>query len=459
MNPLNARGEIPEISISTLDHLNKAQLEAVTAPPSNLLVLAGAGSGKTRVLVHRIAWLIEHYQVSPGSILAVTFTNKAAGEMRERAQKLLPVDVRAMWIGTFHGLANRLLRIHHTEADLPENFEILDTSNQLRVVKQALEARKLDTSKQAVQEAANSINRWKESGKRVNHVSEFERKKYESHFSAYSVYEKLCQSNAFVDFGELLLRSYELLLNNKEVTTLYRERFQHILVDEFQDTNPIQYAWMAALAGKTSHLMAVGDDDQSIYGWRGARIGHLKDFTKQFAEVRTIRLEQNYRSTRTILGVANSVIKHNPSRIGKTLWTKDEAGERVRVYNAFDEMDEAAFVASLCKDWMSSKSFNPEDFAILYRNNSQSRLLEHTLTQLDLPFVVRGGTRFYDRTEIRHALAYMRLIQNPRFNAAFERVVNIPARGIGSSHARNDQRTSSRTRPLIMGVYFVRPKE
>ena len=428
--PLSSYSAAAENTI--LCDLNQVQLEAVTAPISNLLVLAGAGSGKTRVLVHRLAWLIDHYHVNPHEILAMTFTNKAAAEMKRRTANLLNVSVKSMWIGTFHSMAYRLLRQHHREANLPENFEILDADDQIRLVKRIIRNMNLTEHTNDAREMAQYINRWKDDGLRPQDLENTIHARKRTPFEIYIKYQDICEKHGLVDFGDLLLRSHELWLNHKELLQQYRSRFRHILIDEFQDTNLIQYAWLTMVAGSENKVMVVGDDDQSIYGWRGAKITNIRRFASEYPEVQTIKLEQNYRSTQSILNAANAVIKNNPSRLGKTLWTQSAAGEKIKGFKAANGFDEADFVAQTCQHLLDTKGYTPNQIAVLYRNNAQSRLIEQILSQRALPFIIHGGTRFYDRLEVRNALGYMRLIQNPHANSAFERVVNVPARGIGS---------------------------
>lgn len=397
-----------------------------------MLVLAGAGSGKTRVLVHRIAWLIERCGASPYEVLAVTFTNKAASEMRTRTENLLNFGVGAMWIGTFHGLANRLLRIHWKEAGLPRSFEVIDAADQLRLVKRLVKEADLDPDQYPAKDVVNSINKWKEDGQRPRHVFVENSRVRQIHLDLYVRYQELTNAAGLVDFAELLLRSHELWLENKELLAQYRQRFRYILVDEFQDTNGIQFAWIQMLAGKDNFVMAVGDDDQSIYGWRGARLANILEFEKQFQDVRVIRLEQNYRSTQTILNAANALIKHNGQRLDKTLWTDAGRGDPIRIFSAHSEFEEARYVVDKCQQWMNDGDFGPNDIGILYRNNSQSRVLEQEFSQRNVPYRIYGGTRFYDRMEIRDAVGYMKLIHDSQSDIAYERVVNTPPRGIGA---------------------------
>ncbi len=414
-----------------LNSLNDPQREAVTAEPRNLLVLAGAGSGKTRVLVHRIAWLIEVLGVSPASILAVTFTNKAAAEMRTRIEELLQRPVGGMWVGTFHGLAHRLLRAHWQEAGLPEKFQILDADDQLRMIKRINQSLDIDEGRWPARQCQWFINEQKDEGLRAANLEHYGDDFRKTMISVYQAYEEACERGGMVDFGELLLRSHELWLRQPALLAWYQQRFSSILVDEFQDTNAIQYAWLRVLAGQKSSLTVVGDDDQSIYGWRGARIENIQQFTKDFSPATLIRLEQNYRSTGTILQAANRLIANNAGRLGKELWTDGAEGEQISVYAAYNEQDEARFICDQIQDW-SNKGNPRSETAILYRSNAQSRELEEALLRLGLPYRIYGGFRFYERQEIRNAVAYLRLIGNRSDDAAFERVINTPVRGIGN---------------------------
>ena len=407
------------------------QREAVTAPVGNLLVVAGAGSGKTRVLVHRLAWLVEHEGVSPYEILAVTFTNKAAKEMRTRTERLLQMPIRGMWMGTFHSIAHLLLRMYWEEANLVEHFEIIDQRDQERLVGRLIEELGVKEDAFPRREVANYINRNKDHGLRAKNLPDPADEQQAKIQSIYQHYEQHCENAGLVDFAELLLRSHELWLDNAEILNRYRDRFQHILVDEFQDTNTIQYAWLRVLVGTSGHLMAVGDDDQSIYGWRGADIENIRSFQSDLGNTRIIRLEQNYRSTRVILSAANKLIEKNMSRLGKNLWTEHEGGEPIRVFNAFTEFEEADFIAEKSQQLIESGTYSPVDIAVFYRNNRQSRILEHVFKENAIPYRIYGGQRFYDRTEIRNALAYMRLTIDRHADQAFERVVNTPPRRIG----------------------------
>ncbi|MEM7077348.1 MAG: DNA helicase II [Pseudomonadota bacterium] len=413
-----------------LDGLNDAQRQAVSAPPGNHLVVAGAGSGKTRVLVHRIAWLIDVEGVSPQGVLAVTFTNKAAAEMRVRIEEILNMSVRAMWVGTFHGLAHRLLRMHWQEAKLPQNFQIIDADDQLRLVKRVMRALDIDEQKWPARQATWFINEQKDEGRRAHEVAAGDDLFQITHKRIYEGYEALCEQGGLVDFAELLLRSHEVWLNNPSLLAHYQRRFSNILVDEFQDTNTIQYAWLRVLAGERGRVMAVGDDDQSIYGWRGAKIENIHDFGEHFSAVTTIRLEQNYRSTQTILDAANGLIKRNADRLGKELWSDGPVGEPIRVYSGYNDLDEARFIVERIDAFLESGA-DPDEVAILYRSNAQSRVLEEALLRASIPYQIYGGQRFFERAEIKNALAYLRLMEDRHSDPAFERVVNIPPRGIG----------------------------
>lgn len=415
-----------------LDGLNPQQREAVASPLNHQLVLAGAGSGKTRVLVHRIAWLMQIEHVSPGSILAVTFTNKAAKEMRHRVEELTGISPRHLWIGTFHSLAHRLLRTHWKQANLPENFQVIDSDDQLRLIKRIVRAMNIDENTYQPKQAQWFINEQKDEGLRAAHIQPFNDEWAQTMVTIYGAYEEACQRAGMVDFAELLLRAHELWLNQPAVLAQYQNRFRYILVDEFQDTNSIQYAWLRVLAGNVVPVMAVGDDDQSIYGWRGARIENIQQFTKDFSGAQQVKLEQNYRSTSNILNAANAVIDNNPSRLGKNLWTEGEPGELISLYSAFNEQDEARFICDEIESW---KKANPtkryENCAILYRSNAQSRVIEEAFIRASLPYRIYGGQRFYDRLEIKNAMAYLRLLLNRHDDAALERVINVPSRAIG----------------------------
>jgi DNA helicase-2/ATP-dependent DNA helicase PcrA len=413
-----------------LDSLNEPQRQAVCGDAGHQLILAGAGSGKTRVLVHRIAWLVNTEGVSPQGILAVTFTNKAAREMRSRIEELLGISTRGMWVGTFHGLAHRLLKAHWRDAGLPQAFQILDSDDQLRVIKRVMRALAIDESKWPPRQAQWFINEQKDEGRRAAHVEDWGDPFTRTMLQVYRAYEEQCELSGMVDFGELLLRSHELWLNHPEILQHYQRRFRFVLVDEFQDTNTIQYAWLRVLAGDKCAVTAVGDDDQSIYGWRGAKIENIQQFGRDFAGAAVVRLEQNYRSTATILAAANAVIENNTDRLGKELWTDGEQGELISLYAGFNETDEANFIVNRIDSWIGEGRQRAE-CAILYRSNAQSRSLEDALMRAGIPYRVYGGQRFYDRLEIRNALAYMRLLLNRDDDAAFERVINTPTRGIG----------------------------
>jgi len=431
---MHSHTKTSETSRLALAKLNPEQQKAVTAPFGNILVLAGAGSGKTRVLVHRIAYLIEDKHVSPANILAVTFTNKAAHEMRARLERMLERSyaLQQMWVGTFHGLAHRLLRRHWQEANLPQHFQILDGDDQLRIIKRVHKALNLSDEKWPYRETQWFINNNKDSGLRPHDLASGDNAHSAMQIRIYQLYEETCQNNGLVDFAELLLRSYELLQKNPGILSSYQERFQHILVDEFQDTNSIQYAWIKILAQQQSNIMAVGDDDQSIYSWRGAKIENLLRFGKEHKAVNVIRLEQNYRSTGNILSAANAVILNNSIRMGKNLWTDSGSGETIKRYAAFNEVDEAQFIVDSLRVF-ANEGNQYKDIAILYRSNAQSRILEECLLQVQIPYRIYGGLRFFERAEIKDAMAYLRLIANRQDSEAFERVVNTPTRGIGNT--------------------------
>jgi DNA helicase-2/ATP-dependent DNA helicase PcrA len=427
-----------------LDGLNPAQREAVSAGPGHLLVLAGAGSGKTRVLTHRIAWLHEVHGVPMHGIFAVTFTNKAAGEMRHRAATLLPQGTRGMWIGTFHGLAHRLLRLHWQDAKLPEGFQILDSDDQLRLVKRVVQALELDEARFPPRQIAWWINAQKDEGRRPQHIQP-ERDEWASvMLRAYTLYQERCEQAGLVDFAEILLRTHELLRDHPALLQHYRHRFGQLLIDEFQDTNSLQYAFIRLLAGDTGQVFVVGDDDQAIYGWRGAKVENVQKFLRDFSGATTIRLEQNYRSSANILDAANALIAHNPSRLGKRLWTDSGEGEPIDLYAAYNEIDEARFVIERIRQWVRDGGSWGET-AILYRSNAQSRAFEETLLGEQIPFRVYGGMRFFERAEIKDTLAYLRLIANRDDDAAFERAVNTPPRGIGE-RTLDEVRRSARER-------------
>jgi DNA helicase-2/ATP-dependent DNA helicase PcrA len=414
-----------------LDGLNPAQREAVSAAPGQYLVLAGAGSGKTRVLTHRIGWLNEVVGVPAHGILAVTFTNKAAAEMRGRVERLLGHNTRGLWIGTFHGLAHRLLRLHWQEAKLPESFQVLDADDQLRLVKRIAADLELDEGRFPPRQLVWWINAQKDEGRRPKHLQIAGGDIYgRTQLRVYEEYELRCQRAGLVDFAELLLRAHELWLENPALLAHYQRRFGQILVDEFQDTNAIQYAFIRVLAGDTGQVFVVGDDDQSIYGWRGARVENMQRFLGDYRAAQTIRLEQNYRSSGNILAAANAVIAHNPERLGKKLWTADGEGEAIDLYAAYNEVDEARFILERIRAHIRHGG-RASDCAVLYRSNAQSRAIEEQLLAEGMPYRVYGGQRFFERQEIKDALAYLRLIANRDDDAAFERAVNTPARGIG----------------------------
>ncbi len=418
-----------------LESLNDAQRQAVTAPAEPTLVIAGAGSGKTRVLVHRAAWLIDVEGVSPQSLLAVTFTNKAAGEMRGRIEALLGIPVSHLWIGTFHGLAHRLLRRHWQEAKLPQNFQIIDSDDQLRLIKRLLKNLEIDDSRWVPKEIQWFINAQKDEGLRPQHLDDERDPNRRQMIALYAAYEEVCERGGLVDFAELLLRAHELWRDNPELLGHYQRRFQHLLVDEFQDTNAIQYAWLRLLAGNNAAIpFVVGDDDQSIYRWRGARVEHIHRFQRDFPNATVVKLEQNYRSTATILNAANAVIANNADRMGKNLWTEGAEGEPIRLYAAYNERDEADFVIGRLRDWIDQGNARA-DAAVLYRSNAQSRVLEEGLINAGIPYRVYGGLRFFERAEIKDALAYLRLISHREDDASFERIVNRPTRGIGARTA------------------------
>ena len=411
--------------------LNDAQREAVAAPPSPLLILAGAGSGKTRVLTSRIAYLVEAHQVSPLAIMAVTFTNKASREMRGRIEDMLGLPMSGMWIGTFHSLAHRLLRQHYQEANLPQEFQILDSDDQLRMIRRSLKELALDEAYWPPKQVQWYINGHKEEGRRPASVPPSNDPQQQTLLAVYSHYESLCQRFGLIDFSELLLRAFELLKNNEVLRARYQDRFQHVLVDEFQDTNTIQYSWLRLLVQKSHNLFAVGDDDQSIYGWRGARVENILQFEKDFPDTKVVRLEQNYRSTTNILDAANAVIENNDSRLGKNLWTAGEEGEPVKLYTAYNEQDEARFIIDQIQAWVDKGGMRNE-VAILYRSNAQSRTFEERLLNVGMPYRVYGGLRFFERAEIKDALAYLRLCTRSDDDPSFERIVNTPTRGIGN---------------------------
>jgi len=414
-----------------LDGLNDAQRDAVGSPLGAALILAGAGSGKTRVLVHRVAWLIQVEGASPNSVLAVTFTNKAAAEMRGRIETLLGIPGGNMWIGTFHGLTHRLLRLHWREAGLPQNFQILDSEDQGRLLRKVLKAMELDETRWVPREIQWFINAQKDEGLRAKQIKDNGDPTRRQLIKIYQSYEEACQRAGVVDFAELLLRAYEMWRDNPALLEHYRSRFRHVLIDEFQDTNAIQYKWLLLLAGPSGLPFAVGDDDQSIYRWRGARVENLNQFRRDYPQAVLYKLEQNYRSTGTILKVANALIANNEGRLGKNLWTSGAEGERVKLYAAFNERDEADFVVNRIREWVDRGGAR-RDAAVLYRSNAQSRVFEEAFLNARMPYRVYGGLRFFERAEIKDALAYLRLVSSRADDTSFERVVNLPTRGIGA---------------------------
>jgi DNA helicase II / ATP-dependent DNA helicase PcrA len=431
-----------------IDSLNDAQRQAVTAPSQAMLVLAGAGSGKTRVLVHRIAWQIQVEDIPAHSILAVTFTNKAAKEMRSRIESLLNMSTQSLWIGTFHGIAHRLLRRHTKQAKLPDTFQVMDSSDQLRVIKRLINTLNLDDSKWPAREAQWYINAQKDEGIRARHMLETTDPHQRQMLKIYKAYEEICDRSGLVDFAELLLRAHELLRDNQDILDFYQQRFRQVHVDEFQDTNTIQYAWLRLLTDGKDNLFVVGDDDQSIYGWRGAKIENIYSFQKHYPNHQVIKLEQNYRSTGTILKAANTIIANNTGRMGKELWTATGEGEPCSLYAAFNEQDEAYFVVERIRTWINEGGLR-SDAAILYRSNAQSRQFEEKLMATATPYKVYGGLRFFDRAEIKNALAYLRLMSNRNDDASFERIINTPTRGIGAK-AIDDIRCIARDQSLSL---------
>ena len=431
-----------------IDSLNDAQRQAVTAPSQAMLVLAGAGSGKTRVLVHRIAWQIQVEDIPAHSILAVTFTNKAAKEMRSRIESLLNMSTQSLWIGTFHGIAHRLLRRHTKQAKLPDTFQVMDSSDQLRVIKRLINTLNLDDSKWPAREAQWYINAQKDEGIRARHMLDTADLHQRQMLRIYKAYEEICDRSGLVDFAELLLRAHELLRDNQDILDFYQQRFRQVHVDEFQDTNTIQYAWLRLLTDGKDNLFVVGDDDQSIYGWRGAKIENIYSFQKHYPNHQVIKLEQNYRSTGTILKAANTIIANNTGRMGKELWTATGEGEPCSLYAAFNEQDEAYFVVERIRTWINEGGLR-SDAAILYRSNAQSRQFEEKLMATATPYKVYGGLRFFDRAEIKNALAYLRLMSNRNDDASFERIINTPTRGIGAK-AIDDIRCIARDQSLSL---------
>ena len=435
-----------------LDGLNDKQREAVAAPIGNYLVLAGAGSGKTRVLTHRIAWLIGVENVPESNILAVTFTNKAATEMRHRIESTLfqtsNHSMFGMWVGTFHSIANRLLRSHYLDADLPQDFQIMDSEDQIRLLKRLLKLHNIDEKHFPPKHVAWYINAQKDKGKRAKDIEHHNDPNEKKLVEIYQIYQEACDRAGLLDFAELLIRTYEMLKKKPLILQRYQQRFQHILIDEFQDTNNIQYDLIRLLAGDSGKVMIVGDDDQSIYGWRGAQVENIQKFLNDYPKAEMIRLEQNYRSTGHILAAANELISNNDNRLGKNLWTASGNGDPVEIYCAFNELDEARFVASQIQQWKEDEGSYSE-CAVLYRSNSQSRVIEEALIQANIPYRIYGGMRFFERQEIKDALAYLRLIANRQDDAAFERVVNTPPRGIGD-RTLDTIRQITRTRSITL---------
>ena len=427
--------QLPETDpavVALVASLNEAQREAVTAPPEHRLVLAGAGSGKTRVLTHRIAWLMAVEGVSAHSILAVTFTNKAANEMRGRIEQLVNVPTRTLWVGTFHGIAHRMLRLHFKEARLPQNFQILDSDDQSRMVKRLCKQIELPEDRFPPKMVTGWINAQKEEGRRPAQMQDTGDFMQRQLVRAYTLYQQQCEAQGLVDFAELLLRAYELCRDVESVQQHYQRKFRHVLVDEFQDTNTLQYLWLKVLCGREGKIFAVGDDDQSIYGWRGAKIENLHKLTRDFAGTEIVRLEQNYRSTGTILKAANGLISNNTGRLGKNLWTDDREGEPIALYAAYNEYDEAEFVVNRMKEFLDGRGRH-SDLAVLYRSNAQSRVLEEMLIRARLPYRIYGGVRFFERMEVKDALAWLRLVVNRDEDGSFERALTTPPRGVGAT--------------------------
>ena len=413
-----------------LENLNDAQRNAVTSEKQHLLVLAGAGSGKTRVLVHKIAWEVEALGTNPSAIMAVTFTNKAANEMRSRIESLLKGRILDSWVGTFHGLSHRLLKRFHKEAGLSSGFTIIDSDDQLRIIKRTSKELNLDEATWPSRQSQWQINAWKDEGLRSINVDNKGDFYTETVNKIYKEYEEVCKRDDLLDFGELLLKSYETLVSSTSVKTFFQTRFKSILIDEFQDTNTIQYKWLQEIASKKTNITAVGDDDQSIYGWRGAKVEHVNSFTEDFKGAEVVRLEQNYRSTNIILNAANALIDNNKDRLGKNLWTEKLEGEQIVLYQAYNEQDEARFVSDVLKDWME-KGGAYEETAVLYRSNAQSRAIEEALLRSSIPYRIYGGVRFYERLEIKNAIAYLKVIFNHKDNPSFERSISNPTRGVG----------------------------
>ena len=426
-----------------LDNLNDDQRNAVTSEKQHLLVLAGAGSGKTRVLVHKVAWEVEALGKNPSSIMAVTFTNKAANEMRSRIETLLQSQIFDSWVGTFHGLSHKLLKRFHKEADLSSGFTILDSDDQLRIIKRISKEFNLDEATWPARQSQWQINSWKDEGIRSSKVNEDGDFYTETVNKIYKEYEETCNRDDLVDFGELILKSYEVIKKSPSVKTFFESRFESVLIDEFQDTNTIQYKWLQEIASAKTKITAVGDDDQSIYGWRGAKVEHVNSFTEDYNNTEVIRLEQNYRSTSVILNAANSLIDNNKDRLGKNLWTEKVEGENIILYQAYNEQDEARYVADVLKDWMH-KGGAYEETAILYRSNAQSRAIEEALLRISIPYRIYGGLRFYERLEIKNAIAYLKVIFNNNDNPSFERSVSNPTRGVGERTLNKIRQTSKK---------------
>ena len=426
-----------------LENLNDDQRNAVTSEKQHLLVLAGAGSGKTRVLVHKVAWEVEALGKNPSSIMAVTFTNKAANEMRSRIETLLQAQIFDSWIGTFHGLSHKLLKRFHKEADLSSGFTILDSDDQLRIIKRISKEFNLDEATWPARQSQWQINSWKDEGIRSSKVNEDGDFYTETVNKIYKEYEKTCNRDDLVDFGELILKSYEVIKKSPSVKTFFESRFESVLIDEFQDTNTIQYKWLQEIASAKTKITAVGDDDQSIYGWRGAKVEHVNSFMEDYNNTEVIRLEQNYRSTSVILNAANSLIDNNKDRLGKNLWTEKVEGENIILYQAYNEQDEARYVADVLKDWML-KGGAYEETAILYRSNAQSRAIEEALLRISIPYRIYGGLRFYERLEIKNAIAYLKVIFNNNDNPSFERSVSNPTRGVGEKTLNKIRQTSKK---------------
>lgn len=413
-----------------VEGLNPAQQQAVLSPVQHLRILAGAGSGKTRVLVSRIAWFLSIQRLSVHQILAVTFTNKAAKEMRTRLERLMGYSAQSMWVGTFHGLAHRILRQYYIEAGLGDNFQIIDSEDQFRLIKRLVKELNLDETECDPKRAQGFINRQKDEGRRYQDLKPATTQEIACFMEVYRCYEAHCVRTHLVDFAELLLKIYELFITRSDILKIFQDRFKHILVDEFQDTNTIQYKWLKCICSPTSSLTVVGDDDQSIYGWRGAKIENIHRFSQDYPESETIRLEQNYRSTGTIVAAAEALIKNNEARLGKKLWTEGSQGAPIYLYGGVNEIDEARFIVDRSRKWVSEGgSFS--DIAILYRSNAQSRAIEQSLRQANIPHRIYGGLRFFDRAEVKDVLAYLRLLSNINDDTAFERIINMPPRGIG----------------------------